>query len=199
MSGYGIYVAQLQVSETYLRAEQMTHLANGITLSGWILVAVLNTGTLWAQDSTAVKTIPAEVVAGESRDIDADLLANAPEDGVTYWGVASKLGLGLALVLLLAWGGVYLLRQSTVGQQFSGVGKTIRIAERTYLSPKKAIYLVEIGDRTLALGVTDEHITPLSEWQAGELELAPAPAPGGAFANQFKKLLKQGSQKGNHA
>ena len=155
MSGYGIYVAQLQVSETYLRAEQMTHLANGITLSGWILVAVLNTGTLWAQDSTAVKTIPAEVVAGESRDIDADLLANAPEDGMTYWGVASKLGLGLALVILLAWGAVYLLRPSTVGQQCSGVGKTIRIAERTYLSPKKAIYLVEIGDRTLALGVTD--------------------------------------------
>ena len=74
MSGYGIYVAQLQVSETYLRAEQMTHLANGITLSGWILVAVLNTGTLWAQDSTAAKTIPAAVVAGESRDIDPDLL-----------------------------------------------------------------------------------------------------------------------------
>jgi flagellar biosynthetic protein FliO len=177
----------------------MTHLANGITLSGWILVAVLNTGTLWAQDSTAVQTIPAEVVAGESQDLDADLLANAPEDGMTYWGVASKLGMGLALVILLAWGGVYLLRQSTVGQQFSGLGKTIRIAERTYLSPKKAIYLVEIGDRTLALGVTDEHITPLSEWQAGELELAPAPAPGGAFAKQFKKLLKQGPQKGNDA
>ena len=42
----GIFVAQLNMSETHLRAEQMTHLAHGITLSGWILVAVLNTGPL---------------------------------------------------------------------------------------------------------------------------------------------------------
>ena len=54
--------------------------------------------------------------------------------------------------------------------------------------------MVEIGDRTLALGVTEENISTLSEWQAGELELVASPVPGGAFATQFKNLLKQGPQ-----
>ena len=98
------------------------------------------------------------------------------------------------MVVVLAWGAVFLLRKSAVGQQFGGIGKTIRIAERTYLSPKKAIYLVEIGDRTLALGVTEEQITALSEWPSGELELAPAPERGGTFSAQFKNLLKQGQR-----
>ena len=113
---------------------------------------------------------------------------------MSYWEVASKLGMGLGLVVVLAWGAVFLLRKSGVGQQFGRIGKTVRIAERTYLSPKKAIYLVEIGDRTLALGVTEENISTLSEWQAGELELVASPVPGGAFATQFKNLLKQGPQ-----
>jgi len=211
----GIFVAQLNMSETHLRAEQMTHLAHGITLSGWILVAVLNTGPLWAQESTPLQAYPVEekkaaVATGDSSaslvvdsdtvtaapSLDASLLEEIADAEMSYWGIASKLGMGLALVILLAWGAVYLLRKSSVGQQFGGVGQTIRIVERTYLSQKKAIYLVEIGDRTLALGVTEGQINALSEWQAGELELTVEPESTGSFATQFKKLLKSEPQEG---
>ena len=175
----------------------MTYFPYRITLSGWVLVAVLNTGSLWAEETPtapAADRVAAVPVGEQAPGSDADLMASSTDLEMSYWGVATKLGLGLGLVVLLAWGAVFLLRKSSIGQQFGGIGKTIRIAERTYLSPKKAIYLVEIGDRTLALGVTEENISTLSEWQAGELELVASPAPGGAFATQFKNLLKQGPQ-----
>ena len=159
----------------------MTHFPYRKALSGWFLVAVLLAGptTLLAEENPPASTPEAEIVPGQTID-----LAGA-EAEVSYWEVASKLGLGLCLVVVLAWGAVFLLRKSAVGQQFGGIGKTLRIAERTYLRATKAIYLVEIGDRTLALGVTEEQITALSEWPSGELELAPAPARGGALSAEF--------------
>ena len=172
----------------------MTHFPYRKALSGWFLVAVLLIGptTLLAEESPPTSTPEVETVAGQNIDLAAPVAADAAE--ASYWEVASKLGLGLCLVVVLAWGAVFLLRKSAIGQQFGEIGKTIRIAERTYISPKKAIYLVEIGDRTLALGVTEEQITALSEWQSGELELAPTQERGGTFSTHFKNLLKQGQQ-----
>ena len=100
-----------------------------------------------------------------------------------------KLGLGLGLVILLAWGTVFLLRKSAFGQQFGVSGNHIRVVERFYLGPKKAIYLVEIGGRPLALGITDAAITSLTEWQPGELDLPPRPTSSASFATQFRNLL----------
>jgi flagellar biogenesis protein FliO len=111
------------------------------------------------------------------------------EEEASYWGVLARLGLGLAVVMFMAWGGVLLLRKSSLGQSLGASTGAIRVAERTYLGPKKAIYLVEIGDRTLALGVTEEHITPLSQWQAGELTLEKADPPASPFAVQLRNLL----------
>ena len=171
----------------------MTHFPYRKALSGWFLVAVLlmRPTTLLAEESPSTSTPEVETVAGQTTDLAAPVVAAAE---ASYWEVASKLGLGLCLVVVLAWGAVFLLRKSAIGQQFGEIGKTIRIAERTYISPKKAIYLVEIGDRTLALGVTEEQITALSEWQSGELELAPTQERGGTFSTHFKNLLKQGQQ-----
>jgi len=121
-------------------------------------------------------------------DNEASLMAEGMEE--SYFSVMAKLGLGLGLVVLLAWGAVYLLRKTAVGQQF-GTGGMIRVAERAYLGPKKFVCLVEIGDKVLALGVTEEHISTLTQWDEGELELPSDPAIPGAFASQFKSLLGQ--------
>lgn len=112
-------------------------------------------------------------------------------EGVPYLSLMVKLGLGLGLVILLAWGTVFLLKKSTLGQQFGAGGSNIRVVERFYLGPKKAIYLVEIGGRPLALGVTDEAITALTQWQPGELQLQARPAGSPSFASQFRAMLGQ--------
>ena len=109
----------------------------------------------------------------------------------SYFSVMIKLGVALGFVVLLAWATVYLLRKSRIGQQFGATGASIRVAERAYLGPKKQICLVEIGGRALALGVTEENISLLAEWPAGELDLAPPAETPGPFAVHLKKLIGQ--------
>ena len=106
-----------------------------------------------------------------------------------------KLGLGLGLVLLLAWGMVALLKRSAIGRQLSSSsGGAIRVVERNYLGQKKAIYLVQIGERVLALGVTDAQIAPLSEWAVGELDLTQK-TPTSSFAGHMRSVVS-GRQRG---
>lgn len=76
--------------------------------------------------------------------------------------------MGLGLVVLLAWGTVYLLRRTTLGQGMSNGHSAVRVFDRNWLGPQKAIYLVDISGRTLALGVTEDHISVLSSWEEGE-------------------------------
>lgn len=143
--------------------------------------------------STPADTASAPAGAGDSLAVAADTartaLAEPAGAEFSYFALMVKLGLGLGLVVLLAWGTVFLLRKSAFGQQFSGTGSTVKVVERTYLGPKKAIYLVQIGDRTLALGVTEATISPLGQWQTGELDLTPRRAASSSFSAQFRHLL----------
>ena len=103
-----------------------------------------------------------------------------------------KVSFGLGLVVLLAWGTVYLLRRSALGTGLTNQGSAVRVLDRNWIGPKKAIYLVDIGGRTLALGVTEEHISVLSAWEDGEISVSqPSAAGGGAFATQFRALLSR--------
>ncbi|MFC1526726.1 FliO/MopB family protein [Candidatus Latescibacterota bacterium] len=116
-------------------------------------------------------------------------------------GLLVKVGAGLGFVVLLAWVCVFLLKKSAVGQQFSSRGG-VRVLERSYLAPKRAIYLVEIGDRTLALGVTEQNISVLSHWGIGELQLPQREEVGAglermtSFASQFRSLLSRRGAEG---
>ena len=100
-----------------------------------------------------------------------------------------KVSFGLGLVVLLAWGSVYLLRRTTLGQGMASSTSAVCVLDRNWLGPKKAIYLVDISGRTLALGVTEEHISVLSTWEEGQIELSRPEPRQGSFANQFKAML----------
>lgn len=157
-----------------------------------------------AEQQAAVDAQDAPAAGEESLDHGAvDALPNALLDGDLpeaaeddIWSISVRLGLGLALVVLLAWGAAHVLRKSTLGRQLGADNSLIRVAERAYLGPKKAVFLVEIGDRALALGVTDERITALAEWEAGALNLSPPAAKVSPFAAQLKNVLKHTTQEG---
>lgn len=169
-----------------------------ICRTGWRLALAL---LLWgsavrasevAADSTAEGAAPSEAAAVAPLVAGEDQQAFVDPVGESYFGIMAKLGLGLGLVILLVWGAVWLLRQSSLGRQFGAMDGAIRVVERAFLAPKKAIYLVEIGDRVLALGVSEENIALLAEWPAGELALATSkPRSSRAFASPFKTLLGQ--------
>ncbi len=111
----------------------------------------------------------------------------------SLWLLMVKLGLSLVLVVCLAFGAMWILRRTSVGQQMGAGGGTVSVIERTFLAPKKFIYLVDIGGRTLALGVTDEQIIALGEWQEGELSIVKPQQPND-LATTFKTLLSQKRQ-----
>ncbi len=181
------------------------HIRSAARALGLGFIIVVAAGATPAPDTTDTPLADTAATLDPHAPLSAapDTLAHTPpvlaEEGVPYLAMMVKLGLGLALVVLLAWGTVFLLRKSAFGQHFGTAGNNIRVMERFYLGPKKAIYLVEIGGRALALGVTDTAITPLTQWQAGELEVAPNPAASPSFAAQFRAMLgapRSGSQEG---
>ena len=117
---------------------------------------------------------------------------NESEYGV--WSLFLKLGLALSVVVLLAWGIAHAVNKSGFGRQYRTDGSLIRVVERSYLGPKKAVYLVEIGGRALALGVTDNSVSPLSHWEKGEIDL-PERESSSVFSQQLKSVLTSKQEK----
>ena len=162
------------------------------------LILLSTSGSVFAEAAVASETATAVVEAPTSAELEpltwtedggADL--GMSEDGVEQFSLMtmlSKLGLGLGVVVLLAWGVVALLKKSALGQQFGSVDGVIQVVGRNYLAPKKAIYLVHIGDRVLALGVTDAQIGLLSEWPAGEIDLN-IDKTSTSFAGHMKSMV----------
>lgn len=115
-----------------------------------------------ASHSTAFgqSTLPAGIGTGDILPEDS----NVPDS----FSLMVRMAVSLGVVLLVIWGALVLLRRMTGG---SGVGRgasNIRVLDRSYLAPKRAVYVVQVGNRTLALGVTDTQISPLAELNEGE-------------------------------
>ena len=108
------------------------------------------------------------------------------------WGVFIKLAAGLSAVVLLAWGSARLLRKSALGRKFGVDNPLIKVVERTYLGSKTAVFLVEISGRTFALGVTDDRVSKIAEWETSEMDL-PEKAISKGFSSQLKGVLNPGS------
>jgi len=112
----------------------------------------------------------------------------------SYPFIMLRLGLGLGLVVFLAWGTLYLLRRTRLGRQYGVDGSAaMRMLDRLYLGPRKQICLVRIGDRTVAVGVCEQQITALAEWGPGELSLPPEETRE-SFAGQLRRLMGTGSE-----
>ena len=171
---------------------QVTKPDEGVVASGWQADTADSAGSAVQDPSigstaTSEQTAEEPFFAGEDAYV-AQATSGAEDDG-DIWSISMRLGFGLALVVLLAWGAAHLLRKSTLGKQLGADNTLIRVAERAYLGPKKAVFLVEIGGRALALGVTDDRITTLAEWTAGELDLTPRASVPSPFASQLKNVL----------
>lgn len=94
----------------------------------------------------------------------SDLVAETEK--VTDAGVGSliiRLTFSLGLIIGLIYLSLYLLKKSSLGMKKNRAGDLVQILERCYISPKKGIFIVKIGEKVLALGVTESQINLLSE------------------------------------
>ena len=88
--------------------------------------------------------------------------AGAPGSALsTFWtmlGIFWRLG----LVLLIAYFSLYFLRRWQ-GNGLSRARKQLTVLESHHLSPRQAVYLIQVGEQTFFIGATDQSISLLSE------------------------------------
>ena len=86
---------------------------------------------------------------------------NIPDTGTG--SLIIRLFLSLVLIIGLIYLSLFLLKKSSLGLKKNRAGDLIQVLERCYISPKKGIFIVKIGSKLLALGVTENQISLLSE------------------------------------
>jgi len=104
-------------------------------------------------------------------------------------GLAASITLKLAFVIALIYGCMYALKRWP-GGWFAASKKRVALLETTRLSPRQALHLVQVGDRTLLVGATDQAVTLLTEVAlpaAGEAAQPAAPA----FTHALDQALQQ--------
>jgi len=77
----------------------------------------------------------------------------------------------LAVVIAVVYGALYLLRK-LMGRRYGGAagGGSLEVLQTTYVGPHKAISLVRVGRRSVLVGVTDNHISTLTELDPEETD-----------------------------
>jgi len=106
---------------------------------------------------------------------------------------AIKMFSALLLVLGVFLGTFYLLRRVMKRDVANPGKKNIRIIDRNYIGVKKSVALVEVPGKVLVLGVTNDHISlltqiddPASIEQLKRVDRAGAPT---SFYSHFNRLL----------
>lgn len=70
----------------------------------------------------------------------------------------------VALVIGLLYGAVYAMKRFGPGSGARGVRENaIAVVHKRHIAPKKAIYILKIGRRSMVLGVTDSQINHLAD------------------------------------
>ena len=87
----------------------------------------------------------------------------------SFSGLLFRVILALGLIVLLIFGAVRALRTFGGRAGIPAAGK-VKVLDRCYLAPKRALYTVRMGARTVVVGVTDTAITPVMEFSSEEGE-----------------------------
>ena len=105
------------------------------------------------------------------------------------YAVLARLGLSLLAVIVLICGALLLVRRLSHRGR-SGPGRSrIRVLERKFIAPKRAVYVIQVGDRTLAVGVSDTQMSTLAELDPEETLAAYPPVPTRTEPVSFSSLF----------
>jgi flagellar biogenesis protein FliO len=96
----------------------------------------------------------------------------------------------IGLIVLTVWG-LKLVLEKKGWNQFTEEGKPLKVLTSTYIAPRKAIYLIEVGNRILVVGVGSEEMNCLDVIQDTE----EVNALRGAALQGFPKIFSRISQR----
>jgi flagellar protein FliO/FliZ len=83
--------------------------------------------------------------------------------------------------------------KGTFGGTFGGIPKNMNVIERLPLGQDKSLLIVEVADKTLLIGVTNQNITCVSELDPKTILTPPPPEP-----ISFSKILENVTNKGKN-
>jgi len=121
-------------------------------------------------DGTELVSAEAEAVAGleNSKSQSGSLFENDPNfstrtgDKLSTRELFFKMMVSVLFLIALGAAAIYVSRRF-LPKITNLPGKEIRIAETVHLGPRKAVHLLEIGNRRLLIGSTNENITRLAD------------------------------------
>lgn len=93
-------------------------------------------------------------------------VSNVPESsGTDFFTALLKTIMALAAMVALLYGATYLMRKFTM-QKWQGENKTsdIEVLERRALSPKAALYLIDVLGKKVLIGESDKGLTQLGSF-----------------------------------
>lgn len=121
-----------------------------------------------------------------------DLYGEPPPENSRFWNevvnMMATLGLIISLILVAAW---FLKRMLNTRQEQANTTSIIKVIERRGLSPKTAVYLLEIEGKSIVIAESQNGVTVLSNYDSPadeEVEKQKIPSA-------FNKLLDQGRNK----
>jgi flagellar biosynthetic protein FliO len=76
--------------------------------------------------------------------------------------LSASVFLKLAVVVILMVAAAWIVRR-VQGGSWKSVERQVKVIETTHLTPRRAIHLVQVGDRKLLIGATDQSISLLTE------------------------------------
>lgn len=101
---------------------------------------------------------------------------SGPHPGPDMGQLASYLGISLAMILLVAGGGLLVHRLLRGGWRVRAAQRSLRVVDLLPLAGKNQLAVVQVYDRTLVLGIGEGGVRLVTEWDAdGPLPSGPAP------------------------
>ena len=141
-------------------------------------------------DVPASTSTPA--VTDSTQSVSAASLLPAGEALPDTTSLVARMAVSLIAVIAVIWGAVQVLKRFSPGGPGTSSNSRIRVLDRAYIAPKKSIYVVQVGSKALALGVSDQQITNLTDLDLEETladyETQASPGVTRRFTDVFKTV-----------
>lgn len=150
-----------------------------------------------ADEGLTQPTSPSTAERNSVMDDDAEEIPSLTESVLPS---LTRIAVSLIVIVAIIYLTVFMLRKLSGSRFGGGKGKTIEIVEQTYLAPKKSVCLLKLADRAVLVGITEQNINMLTEFNWDDLPKQ-APVQTGQMPNGFQGLLNEAAGKlfGNRA
>ncbi len=134
-------------------------------------------------------------VSAGAVDPDSAKTAGMTEPAITFPEVLRVI-LVLGFVLFLIFAAIWVMKKYSPGMMRGTQSRAVKVLSTTYLGPKKSLHLIEVLDRILLVGMTENSVNSLAEFTKAEeidqlKQQKPVKAPGGGFASVLSNFMRK--------